>query len=87
MVRGGGRRPTELPGAGGGRVLPVGIRVAPVEDEPSYSNQFSLVAPILAHRGMQLRMPETGGQLDPRISTVDELMNLLGVLSRREIAL
>lgn len=50
-------------------------------------NQFSLVAPVLTHHGVGLWMPEVGGAVDASISTVEDLMDLLGILSRREIAL
>jgi hypothetical protein len=52
-----------------------------------YGHQFSLVAPVLAHHGVQLWMPETGGPVDPGIATVEDLMALLGILARREIVL
>jgi hypothetical protein len=48
-------------------------------------NQYSLVAPLLASHGVQLWMPELGGRVDPSIDTVEELMDLLGILSRREV--
>lgn len=47
-------------------------------------NHYSLVAPLLASHGVQLWMPELGGRVDPSIDTVEELMDLLGILSRRE---
>ncbi|MEY9928621.1 site-specific DNA recombinase [Catenulispora sp. GP43] len=48
-------------------------------------NQYSLVAPLLASHGVQLWMPELGGRVDPSIDTVEELMDLLGILARREV--
>jgi len=50
-------------------------------------NQFSYVAPLLLHHGVGLWMPEVGGEVDAKVSTVEDLMDLLGTLSRREIAL
>ncbi|MFD0635512.1 recombinase family protein [Catenulispora yoronensis] len=48
-------------------------------------NHYSLVAPLLASHGVQLWMPELGGRVDPSIDTVEELMDLLGILARREV--
>lgn len=48
-------------------------------------NQYSLVAPLLALHGVPLWMPELGGAVDPAIDTVEELMDLLGILARREV--
>lgn len=50
-------------------------------------NQFSLVAPVLAHYGVQLWLPEVGGRVDPGIATVEDLLDLLGVVARREVVL
>ena len=48
-------------------------------------NQYSLVAPLLARHGVQLWMPELGGAVDPAVDTIEELMDLLGILARREV--
>lgn len=48
-------------------------------------NQYSLVAPLLAMHGVQLWMPELGGRVDPALDTIEDLMALLGILSRREV--
>ena len=48
-------------------------------------NQYSLVAPLLALHGVPLWMPELGGAVDPAIDTIEELMDLLGILARREV--
>jgi hypothetical protein len=50
-------------------------------------HQFSLAAPVPNHYGVQLWVPELGGMVEPGISTVEDLVDLLGILSRREIAL
>ena len=50
-----------------------------------YGNQYSLMAPLFTHHGVQLWMPEVGGAVDPSIDTVDELLTLLGILAKREI--
>jgi site-specific DNA recombinase len=50
-------------------------------------NQFSLVAPVLAHYGVQLWLPELGGVVDPSIATVEDLLDQLGILARREVTL
>ena len=49
--------------------------------------QFSLVAPVLAHHGVQLWLPELGGRVDPGIASVEELLALLGLVARREVVL
>lgn len=43
--------------------------------------------PLLLHHRVGLWMPEVGGEVDAKVSTVEDLMDLLGILSRREIAL
>lgn len=50
-----------------------------------FGNQFSLVAPLFAAAGVQLWMPEVGGRLDTRVDELDELMELLGILAKREV--
>ncbi|WP_194920706.1 recombinase family protein [Catenulispora rubra] len=50
-----------------------------------FANQFSHVGPVLAEAGVRLWLPEVGGALDAAISDLDELMTLLGILSKREI--
>lgn len=43
-------------------------------------NQFSLIAPLFAHYGVQLWLPELAGPLDPSIQDSEELMVLMGIL-------
>jgi DNA invertase Pin-like site-specific DNA recombinase len=50
-----------------------------------FGNQYSLIASILRRHGVPLWMPELGGEVDPSIGTVEELLALLGILSKREI--
>ena len=50
-----------------------------------FGNQFSHVEPVLAEAGVQLWLPEVGGALDQAISDLDELMTLLGILSKPEV--
>ncbi|WP_370381613.1 hypothetical protein [Catenulispora sp. GAS73] len=49
-------------------------------------NQYSLVAPLLALHGVPLCMPELGGAIDPAIDTIEELMDLLGILARGSLS-
>ncbi|GGZ04254.1 recombinase family protein [Streptomyces poonensis] len=51
-----------------------------------YSNQFAAMAPLFEHYGIAVRVPELGGAVDPQLAGQEELMILLGILSKREIA-
>lgn len=51
-----------------------------------YGNQYTLMAPLFAHHGVQLWMPELGGPVDPSIDSIEEFLVLLGILAKREIA-
>lgn len=50
-----------------------------------YGNQFSLMAPLFAHYGVQLWMPEVGGRVDFEAEGHEQLMIGLGIQSKREI--
>lgn len=49
-----------------------------------YGSQFSEVAPVLEHHGVQLYVPELGGAYEPRNSSHYMLMTLTGGMSRGE---
>ncbi|GAB2909988.1 hypothetical protein GCM10022245_51650 [Streptomyces mayteni] len=51
-----------------------------------FGNQFAAMAPLFEHFGVQLWVPELGGVVDPKVAGHEELMILLGILSKREIA-
>lgn len=51
-----------------------------------FGNQYTLMAPLFVHHGVQLWMPELGGPVDPSIDSIEELLVLLGILAKREIA-
>ncbi|MFI6354479.1 recombinase family protein [Streptomyces sp. NPDC050743] len=51
-----------------------------------YGNQFATMAPLFAHYGVEVWVPELGGAVDPQTAGQEELMILLGILSKREIA-
>ncbi|MFF3377611.1 recombinase family protein [Streptomyces sp. NPDC002680] len=51
-----------------------------------YGNQFATMAPLFEHYGIEVWIPELGGAVDPQIAGQEELMILLGILSKREIA-
>ncbi|WP_198652932.1 recombinase family protein [Actinocorallia populi] len=51
-----------------------------------YGNQFSLMAPLFEHYGVQLWLPEAGGRVDFHAEGHERLMVALGVQSKREIA-
>ncbi|GAB3960041.1 recombinase family protein [Actinoallomurus acanthiterrae] len=51
-----------------------------------YGNQFSLMAPLFEHYGVQLWMPEAGGRIDFAAEDHEQLMIGLGIQSKREIA-
>jgi site-specific DNA recombinase len=50
-----------------------------------YGNQFSLMAPLFDHYGVQLWMPEAGGAVDLAGEAHEQLMIGLGIQSKREI--
>jgi site-specific DNA recombinase len=50
-----------------------------------YGNQFSLMAPLFEHYGVQLWMPEVGGRVDFQAEGHEQLMIGLGIQSKREI--
>ncbi|UGQ13542.1 recombinase family protein [Yinghuangia sp. ASG 101] len=49
-----------------------------------YGQQFANMAPLFAHYGAAVWLPELG--VDPGLISHDELMVLLGILSKREVA-
>ena len=51
-----------------------------------YGNQFAAMAPLFEHFGVALWVPELGGVVDPKVAGQEELMILLGILSKREVA-
>ncbi|WP_166029232.1 recombinase family protein [Streptomyces chilikensis] len=51
-----------------------------------YGNQFATMAPLFDHYGVEVWVPELGGAVDPKVGGQEELMILLGILSKREIA-
>ncbi|MDH6213185.1 recombinase family protein [Streptomyces pseudovenezuelae] len=51
-----------------------------------YGNQFATMAPLFEHYRVEMWVPELGGAVDPQIAGQEELMILLGILSKREIA-
>lgn len=50
-----------------------------------YGNQFTLMAPLFEHHGVQLWMPETCGRIDFEAEGHEQLMIGLGIQSKREI--
>ena len=50
-----------------------------------YGNQFSLMAPLFEHYGLQLWLPEAGGRVDFQAEGHERLMVELGAQSKREI--
>src|SRR5215472_4050222 len=50
-----------------------------------YGSQYSLMAPLFEHYGVQLWTPEAGGAVDFRAESHDEAMIALGAQSKREI--
>ena len=50
-----------------------------------YGNQFSLMAPLFDHYGVQLWLPEAGGSVDLAGGAHEQLMIGLGIQSKREI--
>lgn len=51
-----------------------------------YGNQFAAMAPLFEHYGVAVWVPELGGAVDPKVAGHEELMILLGILAKREIA-
>ncbi|MGV9612192.1 recombinase family protein [Nocardia xishanensis] len=49
-----------------------------------FGNQFSLVAPRIQARGVEVWVPELGGRFDPRNVTHSIMMSMLGGLSESE---
>ena len=50
-----------------------------------YGNQYASMAPLLEHYGVQLWMPEVGGQVDWHAEDHEQTMLALGLSSKREI--
>lgn len=50
-----------------------------------YGSQFSLMAPLFEHYGVQLWTPEVGGRIDFQVEGHDQMMIALGIQSKREI--
>jgi site-specific DNA recombinase len=50
-----------------------------------YGDQFSLMAPLFEHYGVQLWLPEVGGAVDFHAEGHEQLMIGLGIQSKREI--
>src|SRR5262249_34338705 len=50
-----------------------------------YASQYALMAPLFEHYGVQLWMPEAGGQISFDAEADEQLMIALGVQSKREI--
>lgn len=50
-----------------------------------YGSQYGLMAPLFEHYGIQLWMPETGGQVDYACEHDERTMTMLGLSSKREI--
>jgi DNA invertase Pin-like site-specific DNA recombinase len=50
-----------------------------------YGPQYEQMAPIFAKHGVRIWVPDVGGPVDPAIGSLEELMALLGILSKREI--
>ena len=50
-----------------------------------YGGQYSLMAPLLEHYGVQLWMPEAGGRVDYASEHDEQAMTVLGLSSKREI--
>ncbi|MGC0318961.1 recombinase family protein [Kitasatospora acidiphila] len=51
-----------------------------------HGNQFTVMAPLFEHYGIVVWIPELGGAADPEIAGHEELMVLLGILAKCEIA-
>jgi len=50
-----------------------------------YGNQYASMAPLFEHYGVQLWMPEVGGQVDWHAEDHEQTMLALGLSSKREI--
>ena len=50
-----------------------------------YGSQYSLMAPLFEHYGVQLWMPEAGGRVDYASEHHEQAMTVLGLSSKREI--
>ncbi len=50
-----------------------------------YGQQFASMAPLFAHYGISVWLPELGGEVDPEIAAHGELMVLLGIIAKREV--
>src|SRR5438034_1265064 len=50
-----------------------------------YGSQYSAMAPLFEHYGVQLWMPETGGRVDYASEHDEKTMTALGLSSKREI--
>jgi site-specific DNA recombinase len=50
-----------------------------------YGSQYSLIAPLFEHYGVQLWMPEAGGRVDYRSEHDEQAMTVLGLSSKREV--
>jgi DNA invertase Pin-like site-specific DNA recombinase len=50
-----------------------------------YGNQYGLMAPLFEHYGVQLWLPEAGGQVDFASEHDERAMTVLGLSSKREI--
>ena len=50
-----------------------------------YGSQYASMAPLFEHYGIQLWMPETGGQVDYQSEDDEKTMTVLGLSSKREI--
>ncbi|WP_329562735.1 recombinase family protein [Kitasatospora sp. NBC_01266] len=51
-----------------------------------HGNQFTVMAPLFEHYGVTVWIPELGGAADPKVAGHEELMVLLGILAKREVA-
>jgi len=49
-----------------------------------YGNQFGLTFPLLVHCGVELRVPEVAGRIDPGSDAHDLVMSLYGGMSKGE---
>jgi site-specific DNA recombinase len=50
-----------------------------------YGSQYAMMAPLLEHYGVQLWMPEAGGQVDFSSEHDEQAMTVLGLSSKREV--
>ncbi|MGW2940015.1 recombinase family protein [Streptomyces sp. NPDC001156] len=51
-----------------------------------YGNQFTVMSPLFEHYGVTVWIPELGGAADSHSLGDEELMVLLGILAKREVA-